>query len=174
MKKNHIPQRKFPLAISVIILPLIIYSFSLISISVLLSGCQKKQEQQQTANQSNAQKKDSIAANSTDTTQNKLNANAQDLKGTWSGKMGAFKTTLKITDQTQNDFKGSITVAFRDPLNQQISGKFDPATGKLTMRDILKQRYQGKYNAQISVKDKLSGTYSLNDGQKFNFNLSKK
>jgi hypothetical protein len=88
--------------------------------------------------------------------------------------MGAFKTTLKITDQTQNDFKGSITVAFRDPLNQQISGKFDPATGKLTMRDILKQRYQGKYNAQISVKDKLSGTYSLNDGQKFNFNLSKK
>jgi hypothetical protein len=68
LKKNHIPQRKFPLAISVIILPLIIYSFSLISISVLLSGCQKKQEQQQTANQSNAQKKDSIAANSTDTT----------------------------------------------------------------------------------------------------------
>ncbi|MDP4175776.1 MAG: hypothetical protein Q8933_17500 [Bacteroidota bacterium] len=168
----HITQRKYPLSISMPIFPLIIFAFTFLSISILISGCQKKQ--QQTANQNSAQQKDSIAANTTDTTKNKLNANLQDLKGTWSGKMGAFKTTLKITDQTQNDFKGSITVAFRDPLNQQISGKFDPATGKLTMHDVLKQRYQGKYNAKVSAKDKLSGTYSLNDGQKFNFNLSKK
>ncbi|MGE5402588.1 MAG: hypothetical protein ACM3S2_19505 [Ignavibacteriales bacterium] len=156
--------------------------FGLLISSVLItSGCQKKQEQpgekqnvqQGTAKSDTTKKQDTTAKG---TGKQTTTAVAVDLKGTWSGKFDKRATTLRITDQTGNDFKGKITINYREVINQQVSGTIDPATNKVTMKDLLHSRFMGKYSGKLSNDMKqLSGTFTMTlDGSKFDFNLAKK
>lgn len=148
--------------------------------SFLISGCQKKQEQPQ---QQTTTRTDTTAGKAADTTKaadtaNKAanKANVPDLQGTWRGQFDNRATTLKINQVDGNNFKGSITINYRQVINQQVSGTIDPATKKVTMKDLLHSRFQGKYSGKLSDDmKKLSGTFTMNlDGTKFNFSLAKK
>jgi hypothetical protein len=99
-----------------------------------------------------------------------------DLKGTWTGTLDKRTTTLKITEQTDSSFSGKITINYRQVINQDVKGSFSPATMKVSMKDQLHSRYQGKYNGKLSKDEKnFSGTFTMDlDGSKFSFNLNKK
>jgi len=59
-----------------------------------------------------------------------------DLKGTYSGTLDSRATTLKITEQTDTTFTGSITINYREVINQKISGKLDQEKMTATMKDV--------------------------------------
>lgn len=109
-----------------------------------------------------------------DTTEDQ--AAAADLKGTWSGTFDQRGTTLRITEQNGNEFKGVVSISYREPINQTVTGKYDPETNKMTMTDQVHSRYMGTYNGTVSENgSKYSGTFTMkNDGSKFNFALTKK
>jgi hypothetical protein len=73
-----------------------------------------------------------------------------DITGIWTGKLEYHSSVLKITEQDSLNFKGNITTNFREVINQQVSGKFDPVNKTLTMKDLLHSRYQGTYSAKLS------------------------
>ena len=99
-----------------------------------------------------------------------------DLIGTYTGKLDSRATTLKITEQTDTTFTGSITINYRETINQKISGKFDQGKMVVTMKDMLHSRYAGTYSAKLSEDGKkLSGTFTQNvEKTKYPFNLVKK
>ena len=99
-----------------------------------------------------------------------------DIKGTWTGKFDKRATTLKITAQTDSSFSGKITINYRQVINQEVKGSFSPTTGKITMKDQLHSRYQGKYNGKLLEDNtEFSGTFTTDlDGKQFSFNLNKK
>jgi len=99
-----------------------------------------------------------------------------DLKGTYTGTLDSRATTLKITEQTDSTFTGSITINYREAVNQKISGKLDQEKMMLTMKDMLHSRYAGTYSAKVSEEGKkLSGTFTQTvDKTKSSFSLNKK
>ncbi len=99
-----------------------------------------------------------------------------DLKGTYTGTLDSRATTLKITEQTDTTFSGSITINYREVINQKISGKLDQGKMVITMKDLLHSRYAGTYSAKLSEDGKkLSGTFTQNvEKTKSTFSLSKK
>lgn len=99
-----------------------------------------------------------------------------DIKGTYSGTFDKRSTVLKITEQTDSSFSGKITINYRQVINQDVKGSFSPTTKKMTMKDQLHSRYQGKYNGKLSDDlTKFSGTFTMDlDGKQFSFNLTKK
>ena len=99
-----------------------------------------------------------------------------DLLGTYTGVFDSHSTTLKITDQTETKFSGSITINFREVINQKISGELDQEKMTITMKDMLHSRYAGTYSAKLSEDGKkLSGTFTQNvDKTKASFSLNKK
>jgi len=101
---------------------------------------------------------------------------ALDLKGTYTGTLDSRATTLKITEQTDSTFSGSITINYREVINQKISGKLDQEKMVITMKDMLHSRYAGTYSAKISEDGKkLSGTFTQTvDKTRSSFSLNKK
>ncbi len=99
-----------------------------------------------------------------------------DITGTWTGKFDSRATTLKITSQDSTSFKGKITIHYREVINQEVKGTFNPDKMTVNMSDQLHSRYMGKYAAKLSSDMKnLTGTFTLNvDKKKLNFNLTKK
>lgn len=99
-----------------------------------------------------------------------------DLKGIYSGTIGGKSMTLKITEQTDSSFEGSVSMSFKDPINQKVKGKINLTTGEITMSDLLKQIYQGSYVGKTNSDfTSIAGTWSIKMGnQKFNFNIKKK
>ena len=99
-----------------------------------------------------------------------------DITGTWTGKFDSRLTTLKITSQDSTSFKGKITIHYREVINQEVKGTFNPEKLTLNMSDQLHSRYMGKYAAKLSSDIKnLTGTFTMNiDKKKLNFNLTKK
>ena len=99
-----------------------------------------------------------------------------DIKGTYSGTFDKRSTVLKITEQTDSSFSGKITINYRQVINQDVKGSFSPTTKKMTMKDQLHSRYQGKYTGKLSDDmTKFSGTFTMDlDGKQFSFNLTKK
>lgn len=142
----------------------------LIACILFIIGCQKKEEKviQQTPTTQ-------TAPTAIDTTKKTADVIA-DIKGKYSGTFDKRATVLNIKEQDGNKFKGSITINYREVINQQVSGDFDPKTLKFTMTDLLHSRFQGKYNGKFSEdKAKMSGTFTMKlDGSKFNFNFTKK
>lgn len=174
-----------PIIVSSKILLRALSAFSVTAIfftfSVLLTGCQKKQEQPQ--QQTTQTQQDTTANKAADTTKTDTSnkgattkANVPDVQGTWSGTFDQRAATLKINQMNGNDFKGTMRINYREVINQQVSGKIDPATKKVTMKDLLHSRYQGKYSGKLSDDmKKLSGTFTMDlDGSKLNFSLTKK
>lgn len=102
--------------------------------------------------------------------------NIPDLKGTWTGKFDSRATTLKITEQDSVSFKGTITINYREVINQQVSGKINLEKNTLTMKDLLHSRYAGSYSGKLSEDlSTYSGTFTSNvDKNNFSFNLKRK
>jgi hypothetical protein len=98
-----------------------------------------------------------------------------DLKGKWTGTLDQRSTTMKITEQDGNSFKGSITINYREVINQQVSGTVNEKTMEVSMKDLLHSRYAGTYKGKISEDlKKLSGTFTQNvEKTKFSFYLKK-
>lgn len=98
-----------------------------------------------------------------------------DIKGTWSGKLDAHNSTLRITEQDGLNFKGSISTNFRETVNQEVSGEFNPENNTIKMRDIHKTRNMGTYTAKLSEDMKsMTGTFTLtHDKTNFSFNYKK-
>ena len=138
---------------------------------LFITGCQKKEEkpiQQSPVVSDTTKKMEQVVPTAVDTT--------LDIKGKYSGTFDNRTSIMNIKEQTGNKFKGSITINYRDVINQQIVGEFDQKTLKFSMTDQLHSRFQGKYNGKISEdRSKMSGTFTMNlDGSKFSFNFTKK
>jgi len=99
-----------------------------------------------------------------------------DLKGTYTGKFDSRFTTLKITNQTDTTFSGSITINYREVRQQTISGEFSPQKLTLSMRDTQHNRYAGTYSGKLSTDGKtISGTFTEKvDKASSAFTLTKK
>jgi hypothetical protein len=98
-----------------------------------------------------------------------------DLKGSWKGTFDGRTSVLNITEQTDSNFSGKITINYRTVTNQEVKGTLNPTTNEFTMTDQLHSRYQGKYKGELSTDNKkFSGTFTMdNDGTKYSFNLNK-
>jgi len=99
-----------------------------------------------------------------------------DLVGTWTGTFQSHGATLKITGQDGEDFEGSLTVAYREPMIKSISGSIDPGTHKIAMKDKSKSRLETTYDVKISEDmSKIYGTaYYIVDKKTVNFTFIKK
>jgi len=142
-------------------------------------GCEKKTEQQQTEVKSESISPDTISSVSESMDNEPVveeKITIPDIKGTWNGTFDKRTTTLTITEQTDSSFSGKITINYREVINQEIKGTISPSSGKISMKDQLHSRYQGKYNGKLSEEGKnFSGTFTMDlDGSKFTFNLNKK
>jgi len=156
----------------------------LIAVMIILTviafiGCEKKTEQQQTEVKSENISPDTISSvsepmDSEPVVEEKITI--PDIKGTWTGTFDKRATTMKITEQTDSSFSGKITINYREVINQEVKGRVSPTSLKMSMKDQLHSRYQGKYNGKISEDGKsFSGTFTMDlDGKKFVFNLNKK
>ena len=146
---------------------------------IAFTGCEKKTEQQQSEVKTESTSSDTMSTVSEPEVGQPIaekTVAVPDLKGTWTGTFDKRATTLKITEQTDSSFSGKITINYRQVINQDVKGSFSPATMKLSMKDLLHSRYQGKYNGKLSKDEKnFSGTFTMDlDGSKFSFNLNKK
>ena len=152
------------------------YSILIVSITLLalvFTGCGKKsEEEQKPAQQAEKQQVTEKAEQPPETADESASKEAErpeeaktpvtpDLVGKWTGTLDGRSTTLTITEQNGLNFKGKITINYRNPVNQQVEGSFKVETGDLTMKDIIHTRYQGTYRASL-VDDfnKMSGTFT--------------
>jgi len=157
-----------------ILFTVLIY-LSLFSISMIINGCEKKEEPK--IEQSNQQNADtSKTGASIDTASNTVTEEPADIKGSYKGTFDSRSSTLKITELDGNKFKGSVSTMYREALNQQISGEFNPQTMEFSMKDQLHSRFQGKYFGKFSADlTSLSGTFTMNlNGSKYSFSYKKK
>ena len=147
------------------------------SLIVLSAGCEKKAEKPEgektmkdTTNMAQPEQQNADTTTMAENTQK-----YPDLTGTWTGTFDSRSTTLKITDQTEDTFKGSMTIAYKQPLNKDISGQIKSDTD-VTMKDLTHSRFMGNYSAKLSDDGKkLSGTFTMNsDNTTYKFSFSKK
>lgn len=143
-------------------------------------GCEKKAEESKQTEEGVKNENVSADTLSSVTSENKPAVDNKvqipDIKGTWTGVFDKRATTLKITEQTDSSFSGTITINYREVINQEVKGTFSPTTLKMTMTDQLHSRYQGSYSGKLSKElNNCSGTFTMKlDGSKFSFNLNKK
>ncbi|MGB5528371.1 MAG: hypothetical protein WBQ32_00220 [Ignavibacteriaceae bacterium] len=142
-------------------------------------GCEKKNEQQQGEVKSENVSPDTTSIVSTPEVGEPVveeKVTIPDLKGMWTGTFDKRTTTLKITEQTDSSFSGKITINYREVINQNVKGNISPGSMKISMKDQLHSRYQGKYKGKLSEDGKIfSGTFTMDlDGKQFSFNLNKK
>jgi hypothetical protein len=99
-----------------------------------------------------------------------------DIKGKYTGTFDIRSAVLNINEQDGNKFKGSMTINYREVINQKVSGEFDPKSKEFSMTDLLHSRFQGKYKGKFSDDfSKMSGTFTMSlDNSKMNFKLTKK
>ncbi len=137
-------------------------------------GCEKKSEQQQNDVNNESNVPDTISSVSEPVVNEEITI--PDLTGTWTGTFDKRSTSLTITEQTDSSFSGKITINYRQVINQEVKGTISPTTMKISMKDQLHSRYQGKYNGSLSEDgNNFSGTFTMDlDGKKFSFNLNKK
>jgi len=156
-----------------------LFSVLIIMAVIAFFGCEKKTEQQQDGVKSENVSPDTTSSMSTPEVGEPIveeDVKIPDLKGTWTGTFDKRTTTLKITEQTDSTFSGKITINYREVINQEVKGNISPASMKISMKDQLHSRYQGKYKGKLSEDGKtFSGTFTMDlDGKQFAFNLNKK
>lgn len=150
-----------------------------LTVSLFFGGCEKKNEQQQAELKTESISTDTISSESEPGVNEpvvEVKVSIPDIKGTYTGTFDKRATTLTITEQTDSSFSGKITINYREVINQEVKGTISPSTMKISMKDQLHSRYQGKYNGKLSEDGKVfSGTFTMDlDGKKFSFNLNKK
>jgi len=96
--------------------------------------------------------------------------------GTWSGTFDSRACTLKITKQDSTAFSGSITINYREVVNQSVSGTINVEKNTVSMKDQIHSRYMGTYSGKLSSDIKnMSGTFTITvDKKNLSFNLNKK
>jgi len=99
-----------------------------------------------------------------------------DMLGTWSGTFDSRACTLKITKQDSTAFSGSITINYREVVNQSVSGTINVEKNTVSMKDQIHSRYMGTYSGKLSSDIKnMSGTFTITvDKKNLSFNLNKK
>lgn len=140
---------------------------STILFSILLfTGCEKK----------DSGKEPSVETKKQNEGAPKEEAKVTDVKGKYSGTFDKKSAVLNITDQTNNSFKGNLTVNYRNTLKQDVEGDFDSKSMEFTMKDVNPGKFQGTYKGKFSDDfSTLSGTFSLKSkGGSYSFNLKKK
>ena len=150
--------------------------------SVVFFGCENKTNNTKTEMDNTKSEKMMNDTNSVDVTSDKKELVGEtkvfliDLKGTWTGIFDKRSTILKITEQIDSSFSGNISISYREKINQDVKGSFNPTTMNMTMKDQLHSRYRGTYNGKLSEDGRIfSGTFTMDlDGSKFSFNLNKK
>ncbi len=146
------------------------------TLMIISAGCQKKAEQPE-GEKANKDTTNVMKPGQSDTTAMVDSTKMYpDLTGTWTGTFQNHNATLKITDQTKENFKAHLNVAYREPMIKTISGTINSETNKISMKDDQKSRYEASYMANLS-KDmkKLSGTAHFKvDGNDVNFTFTKK
>ncbi len=138
--------------------------FTLIFAAIIFyAGCQSKKEEAKSPEEKTTQV-------DTQTVKNqpvlkpaaKEETKIPDITGTWTGKFDSKVTTLKITTQDSTLFKGKITIHYREAVNQEVKGTFSPDKLTLNMSDQIRERYMGKYSANLSTDlKKLTGTFTM-------------
>jgi hypothetical protein len=157
----------------------LLFSLSLITLIIFTSCEQKKPEEVsvpkdtvqvkiQEPAQAETAAKDTVAVKEPEVV-------IPDLKGKWTGTFDQRATTLRITEQDGKSFKGSITINYREVINQQVSGTINEEKMEISMKDLLHSRYAGTYKGKLSEDmKKLSGTFTQNvEKTKFSFSLKK-
>jgi len=147
--------------------------------SMVYFGCEKKAEKPQDEVNTEGVTSDTTHKGSEPAVQEPVvetKITIADITGKWTGTFDKRSTVLTITDQTDSSFTGKISISYREVINQEVKGTFSPTTMKMSMKDQLHSRYQGKYNGKLSEDGKnYSGTFTMDlDGSKFSFNLNKK
>jgi hypothetical protein len=96
-----------------------------------------------------------------------------DVTGTWTGTFDGKSTTLEITEQSDSNFTGKISINYKQPLHQTVKGNFSPSTLKISMVDQLHSKFMGKYKGDLKEDFKsFSGSFTKNrDGSQYSFNL---
>jgi hypothetical protein len=150
-----------------------------LTVSLFFGGCEKKNEQQQAELKTESVSTDTISSESDQGVSEpvvEVKVSIPDIKGTYTGTFDKRATTLKITEQADSSFSGKITINYRQVINQEVIGTISPSTMKMSMKDQLHSRFQGKYNGSLSENgNNFSGTFTMDlDGKKFSFNLNKK
>lgn len=151
----------------------------LLGFSLSFMGCEKKQEEVKPApvvtQTAPAVDTAAIKAQALKEAAEKA-AKASTMLGVWKGEFDNHAATLKITEQKENEFNGTIVVNLKEQINQKISGKVNPDTKEVTMKDMIKVRSAGTYSGKLSEDGKkMSGTFTLTaDGIKVKFSLSLK
>jgi len=142
---------------------LIICSVTIIFFTI---GCEKTN--QKTSDQENQKNEE--------TTEELPKIIIPDMKGNWSGIFDGRSTTLTITEQDSTTFKGNITINYRNPVHQRISGTINPEDNTISMKDLLKSRFQGNYSGKLSEdENKFSGTFTMIlDKARYDFSLDRK
>ena len=156
-----------------------LFTVLIIMAVIAFIGCEKKTEQQQGEVKSENVSPDTTSSMSTPEVGEPIveeTVTIPDVTGTWTGTFDKRATTLKITEQTDSSFSGKITINYREVINQEVKGNISPASMKISMKDQLHSRYQGKYKGKLSEDGKtFSGTFTMDlDGKQFAFNLNKK
>lgn len=97
------------------------------------------------------------------------------LSGTWAGTFDSRPTVLVITEQTDSTFSGKISIDYRQKIEQEVKGTFNPTTMQITMIDQLQSRFKGTYDGRLSTNNEnFSGTFTMtNDGAKYDFTFNK-
>jgi len=157
----------------------LLFSLSLLALLVLTS-CEQKKTEEVSVSKDTLQVKaeeavpvDSLLKDTTIVKKPELVI--PDLKGKWSGTLDQRVTTLRITEQDGNSFKGAITINYREVINQQVSGTINEKTMDVSMKDLLHSRYAGSYKGKLSEDmKKFSGTFTQNvEKTRFSFSLKK-
>ena len=149
--------------------------FLIISLITISAGCEKKAEKPE--GESTMNDTTNMAQPGTDTTaMADTSMQYPDLTGTWTGKFQSHNATLKISDQQDENFKGNLSIAYREPMNKAISGNLEPEGNKVSMKDEAKSRNEATYTATLSDDGKkLSGTAHFKvDNYDVNFTFTKK
>ena len=151
------------------------FTFLVMLTSSAFFGCEKKAEAPETTVKSE-QPPVEVPVADTVKPEVKEPVKIPDLVGKWTGKLDSRPTVLNITKQTDSTFSGKISISYREVINQDVSGTISPSKMKISMKDLLHSRYQGKYYGNLSEDGKtFSGTFTMDlDKSKFAFNLSKK
>lgn len=160
----------------------LLFSISFLSVLILI-GCEQKKTVETTIPKDTVQVKieepapvDTMMKDTTTIKEPEIPAVVMpDLKGKWTGTFDKRATTLRITEQDGKTFKGSITINYREVINQQVIGTLNEKTMEFSMKDLLHSRYAGSYKGKLSEDmKKFSGTFTQNvDKTKYNFSLKK-
>lgn len=153
------------------------YLLTIVLLSILFSSCDKREESEEgivSDTLTTQPPAADTAINNTDAVDEQ--DSIPDLTGTYTGTFDQRPTTLRITEQNEEEFKGAITINYREVINQDVSGKINYEKNTFSMKDLLHSRFRGTYEGTVSEDGRnLSGTFTMDlDNSKFKFNLTKK